>query len=686
MPSYITDDKLLSQLNAPASPLDKALEAEGVSGPVADISRSIYQQESSSGRNTRTSNAGAVGGMQVMPDTFKRMADPGWDINDPEHNARAGVRYVKTLYEQAGGDPKLTAAGYYGGEGGLEKARQGIAVSDPRNPKAPTTLQYADQVASRLPTTSSTAAPAAPAAPARQYVQDPNLLASLNAPANTPENHSFLQNLGDGLVKGASDLKTGVSERAREGLQAVGAKSVADSLGLPTPEAVAQKRQEDAPLMLTAGGKIGSFVAGALPAAIASLATRGRLGTATAIGAAQGLVEPTTQDESVLKNTVAGGLGGAAGYGVAKGVGALADKALQSAAKNASQNAAKDSVAIAARDEGYAIPLTQTNPTILNSALEGFSGKLSTAQKASIKNQSVTNNLVAKELGLPADQPISIAALDGLRQRAGAAYDAVANTGTVTPTAAYGQALDRITAPYVKAAQGFPNAPASPIVAKIDALRSTQFDAASAIAKIRTLREDATAAYASGDKAAGKALKAGANALEDALDTHLTSIGAPSNLLGNYRDARQLIAKTYDVQGALNDATGNVNAVKIGAKLAKGAPLTGNLQTIGKTAQAFPTAVKEVTSSMPGVSPLDFMGANLLHAAGSGFLSIASLGARPLTRAAILTGPVQRTIGAPSYGGSSTLNALASTPGRVAIRGAVPLTIQQAASAQDERN
>lgn len=130
---------------------DDALKAEGLTGKAADIARSIYQQESSSGKNTKTSNAGAVGGMQIIPATFKSVADKDWDINDPFHNSRAGIRYVKQLYEQAGGDPALTAAGYYGGPGGLEKARRGVAVSDPRNPNAPTTLQYGEQVAARLP-------------------------------------------------------------------------------------------------------------------------------------------------------------------------------------------------------------------------------------------------------------------------------------------------------------------------------------------------------------------------------------------------------------------------------------------------------------------------------------------------------------------------------------------------------
>lgn len=131
-------------------PLEMALAAEGVSGPVAELARSIYKQESSSGKNTKTSNAGAVGGMQILPGTFAGVADKDWDINDPTQNARAGIRYAKQMLDAAGGDPALAAAGYYGGPGGLEKARRGVAVSDPRNPKAPNTLQYGQQVAARM--------------------------------------------------------------------------------------------------------------------------------------------------------------------------------------------------------------------------------------------------------------------------------------------------------------------------------------------------------------------------------------------------------------------------------------------------------------------------------------------------------------------------------------------------------
>lgn len=148
---------------------EEAMKQEGITGVAADLARSIYMQESTNGTNTKTSNAGAVGGMQIIPSTFKSMADKGWDINDPLHNARAGIRYINYLHERSGGDPALTAVGYYGGPGAMAKARDGIAVRDPRNPDAPDTLAYSEEVLNRLPNNAGyarlTRVPAANATP-----------------------------------------------------------------------------------------------------------------------------------------------------------------------------------------------------------------------------------------------------------------------------------------------------------------------------------------------------------------------------------------------------------------------------------------------------------------------------------------------------------------------------------------
>lgn len=203
---------------AKAWSFDDALAAEGVTGRLADVARSIYHQESGSGRNTKTSNAGAVGGMQIVPGTFASVADQGWDINDPDHNARAGIRYVRQMFDRAGGDPALAAAGYYGGPGGLEKARRGVAVADPRNPNAPTTLEYGRQVAARLPAQKSPVMQGIEAmtnaiVPSAQAAQEPNPWErewqepAAAAPADQP---SALSRFAQGVGVGARGLATGL--------------------------------------------------------------------------------------------------------------------------------------------------------------------------------------------------------------------------------------------------------------------------------------------------------------------------------------------------------------------------------------------------------------------------------------------------------------------------------------------
>lgn len=135
---------------AQRSIFDQALLDEGILGtPLEPLARSIYAQESSSGKNPATSYAGATGGMQILPSTFNSVADQGWNINDPYANARAGIRYIKQGAQASGGDPRLISAYYYGGPGGMKNLSNGIAVGDRLNPNAPTTSQYADQVLAR---------------------------------------------------------------------------------------------------------------------------------------------------------------------------------------------------------------------------------------------------------------------------------------------------------------------------------------------------------------------------------------------------------------------------------------------------------------------------------------------------------------------------------------------------------
>lgn len=302
-----------------------------------------------------------------------------------------------------------------------------------------------------------------------------------------------------------------------------------------------------------------------------------------------------------------------------------------------------------ARGAGYVIPPSQAKPTLLNRALEGFSGKITTAQNASARNQPITQKLIAKELGLPAGTPVSLDALKAVRMQAGNAYDVVGSTGVINTTPAYTAALDDIMASAKKAAAGFPNAKANPLIAEIESLKTPQFDASSAVAKIKELRAAADAAYAAGNKDLGKALKAGSGALEDAIEAHLTTTGAPQSILSGFRNARQLIAKTYSVEKAMNATTGNVDAVKLGAQLAKGKPLSGGIRDVAAFGQQFPKAAQSIEKmgSLPQVSPLDFGALGTMSALTSNPLLMAGVLARPAARGAVLSNTVQNSLAKP---------------------------------------
>lgn len=309
-----------------------------------------------------------------------------------------------------------------------------------------------------------------------------------------------------------------------------------------------------------------------------------------------------------------------------------------------------------ARRAGYTIPPSQTNPSITNKVLESFSGKIKTNQAAAAKNQERTNETAKKALGLPKDATLDATTLNRIRSEAGQAYAQIANTGLVKPSKSYFDKLDDIVSPYVKAQEGFPDAPPSPVIQEISSLKSTSFDASSGVAKIAELRENASKAYASGDSGLGKAYKSAAGAIEDVLDRHLALLskspegtGVTQQMLSNFRNARQLIAKTYTIEKALNTSTGNVVASNLAAQLKRGKPLSGEIKTIAEVAQAFPKAVQpseQIGSQLP-LSPLDFAAALLGYGVTANPFAAAGLVARPATRSVILSQPYQTEFGRP---------------------------------------
>ena len=186
---------------------DRALDMEGITNPrERAFLKALHAQESSGKATEKTSNRDAHGAMQILPATFKSVADAGMDINKPLDNMRAGIRYGMQGFSAAKGDPVLAGAYYYGGPGGMQKAAKGQAVSDPKNPNAPTTIDYGNSIAKRmtamLPIGSAVAeeVPGAKKAPVDTSTAAQIPGQSVQAPAsNYDQTNSFFGRMADKL-------------------------------------------------------------------------------------------------------------------------------------------------------------------------------------------------------------------------------------------------------------------------------------------------------------------------------------------------------------------------------------------------------------------------------------------------------------------------------------------------------
>lgn len=421
-------------------------------------------------------------------------------------------------------------------------------------------------------------------------------------------------------------------------------------VGLVDRADVAESRRLDAPLMKTGAGVAGNLAGNvAAFAPVAALPGASTVAGAGVYGSLMGLLQPSTSTRETLTNVVLGGAGGAGGQAVANKVPGMLQARVNSAQAAQAGNAQKFQAARNAAQEGYVIPPADLEPGMLSEAVSGLSGKIKTAQTASQRNQQVTDRLARQAIGLKPGDQLSDDVLQAIRNQAATqGYAPIRNAGTVQADQQFTQALDNIIATRTGAARSFPGIgktnmhgqPVDEIADLVNSVRVGAFDAGDAIDATRVLREVADKAYRSGDREKGKAAKAAADALEGMLDRHLSASGN-TDALKAFRDARTLIAKTYSVQKGLNSQTGNVAADKLAGQLAKGKPLSGELETIAQTAQAFPRATQMLKEAPKQLSPLDYAVAGGTALSTGNVAPLALLAARPVARNALLSRLVQ---------------------------------------------
>lgn len=299
---------------------------------------------------------------------------------------------------------------------------------------------------------------------------------------------------------------------------------------------------------------------------------------------------------------------------------------------------------------GYIVNPSAIKPSTTTNRLESIAGKAAVKQEASLRNQTITNQLAAKSIGLPEDTILTPGALEDVRTQAGKAYEEVQqlNPSTILqgmkvktmqeramlPGPATGINVRKVNADplmtgmnvqEIRNEQGILQGLKTRQVSQgqqpgaLEGLKTTvtsrgqeipgplerlkvnvkETRGVNPLEELKDARAQATSYYKHYDRSAdpaslkqAKQFSARANILENQIEQQALKAGKPE-LMPRLRAARQLIARTYDVERALNMGDGNVSATVIGRLLSQGRPLGGELKIIGKFAQAFPSVTRE---------------------------------------------------------------------------------------------
>lgn len=422
--------------------------------------------------------------------------------------------------------------------------------------------------------------------------------------------------------------------RSDNGQTGIDGWSALGGLAITLPAAGATKGFQGAKILSKAGAKV--------------------LGQNAAVGATIGAMQGADNADQRLSNIGLGAAGGAAGAVVGKGLEKIGQAAGRSIAQKATQktlDAPKNALAQGARNTGYSVPPSYSNPNFFNKTLSKIAGEADLARIASAKNQQITNSLARKSVGIADDQPITPEALGTVRQQAGQAYEVLKTMGTVTTDRRFAKDMNDILKAYTSAGRDFNIAGGDRIRAITDQIKSNTFGTDAALDMVKIVRSEATKAFRAGDSELGLANQQFANAIETQLERALAqNTQVPRAAVQNFINARKVIAKTYSIENAL-DASGNVSARKLSSTLGK-KPLTGELKQAAQFAQVYPQLNNVGVHGGNGITLFDSVAGIGTGAATSNIGALGVALARPAMRAGLNTGVAGKAFGTPSYSNS----------------------------------
>lgn len=241
------------------------------------------------------------------------------------------------------------------------------------------------------------------------------------------------------------------------------------------------------------------------------------------------------------------------------------------------------------RKLGLKVQPSSVSSGVGTKVLESVAGPGKLDIELTIENQAAATNAAKASIGVPSSVELSPKLLKETRDFANQSYQRVA---ALSPKAA--QALDD--------------------------LKQSRFEAADHFKYY----------WKSGNPEAGKQARSWeqlAKSFEQTIEQEAKRLGQPQ-LVDQLRASRKLIARTHDIENALNVGDGHVDMRVFGKMVEEGRPLEDELLTIGKFANAFEKVSRRGSSVGTTTSGTDAASASILSASSGSLLS----GGLPLLR------------------------------------------------------
>jgi hypothetical protein len=291
-----------------------------------------------------------------------------------------------------------------------------------------------------------------------------------------------------------------------------------------------------------------------------------------------------------------------------------------SLSKQQELNAVRDATLRAGQGEGYVVTPGSVSPTGKNIISERMAGKTHLEQLASVQNQTVTDRLARRAVGISDTAPLTSTAMQDIRKVEYAkGYEPIKQIGEIKTDPAFLDDLISVESKYAGASASFPGAVPENVTKLIKNFTVDKFNSKDAIEVTRTLRDEAKGNFRKGEDALAKAQIDVSNALENQIERALTASNnaKAADILEQFRLSRQRMAVSHTIEDAIKEGGGSVIASKLARDIQSGKYVSGDVKTIAEFANVFPR-VSQTPSQIgtPGAGTM--MGRGLGGAAGLG--------------------------------------------------------------------